>query len=164
MKARRPAPWIAALAAILGAAPALAADWSRYNNARFSYGVDLPPGFPPVAEAENSDGGTSELAARSAVFSAWGANLLDETFGADIRSRIAGDRQDGWAPGHQAVAGTWASWSGTRAGRIRYTRAILLCREQQAFVSLEYDAAAKAAYDPIVTRVARSLKGRGRCR
>ena len=44
------------LFAIVLAAPVLASDWGQYDNARFGYRVDVPPGFEWGKEADNGDG------------------------------------------------------------------------------------------------------------
>ena len=41
---------------VLFSIPAHAQDWSRYDNARFGFGVDIPPGFVGAGESENGDG------------------------------------------------------------------------------------------------------------
>ena len=136
---------------------ALAAGWTRYVNVRFGYGVDVPPGFSAIREAENSDGGTATAADGHAVLSAWGTNLLDQSFVSEVGSRLSGDAGDGWAIGYKLVAAKGASWSGAKGGRIFYARAIPKCRDRAAFMRIEYDASAKAAFDPVVSRLARSL-------
>lgn len=137
---------------------AVAAGWSRYVNVRFGYGVDIPPGFSAIREADNSDGGTSKASDGHAELAVWGTNLLDESFASEVRSRMTGDAGDGWAIGYKLVTGSGASWSGTKGGRIFYARAIPKCRDRAAFARIEYDASAKALFDPSVSRLARSLK------
>ncbi|MCE4222391.1 hypothetical protein HCU64_01385 [Methylobacterium sp. C25] len=153
----------AALLALAVSSAAIATSWTAYGNARFGYVVDLPPGFPPIREADNSDGGVSASAEGHAALSVWGSNLLDSTFRREAESRIAGDAEKGWSIGYRAVTARAASWSGSKGDRILYVRAIAGCKDQAAFMRIEYDASAKAVYDPIVSRLARSLKASGGC-
>ncbi|GEP11598.1 hypothetical protein [Methylobacterium gnaphalii] len=154
---------VAAFLAVTASSSALGASWTAYGNGRFGYRIDLPPGFPPIREAENGDGGRSSSPQGHAEFSVWGANLLDETFRQDVVARIAGTIRDGWKVAYRSVTASGAAWSGSKGDRIVYVRAIPRCKDQAAYVRLEYDATAKVAFDPIVARVARSLKGIGRC-
>lgn len=142
---------------------ALAAGWSSYGNARFGYVVEIPPGFAAIHEADNGDGGTSKSAMGYATLAVWGANLVDQTFAADVASRMSSAASEGWALGYKVVTGRGASWSGLRGDRILYAHAIPRCRDQAAFVQIEYDASTRVAFDPIVSRVARSLKSEGAC-
>lgn len=137
---------------------ALAADWSRYVNVRFGYGVDVPPGFSAIREAENSDGGTATNSAGNAVLAVWGANLLDESFASDVGSRIASDGKESWTITYKLVTRSSASWTGMKDGRIFYARAVPKCRDRAAFARIEYDASVRTMFDPIVSRLARSLK------
>lgn len=142
---------------------ALAAGWARYVNVRFGYGVDVPPGFSAIREADNSDGGTATAPSGHAVLSAWGTNLLDARFASEVGSRISDDAGEGWTIGYRLVTGAGASWSGAKGDRIFYARAIPKCRDRAAFARIEYDASAKAAFDPIVSRLARSLRATTGC-
>lgn len=153
----------AGLIALALSGAALAAEWSSYGNARFGYVVEIPPGFTAIREADNSDGGTSRSAMGHATLSVWGANLLDQTFTADVASRMSSATSEGWVLGYKVVTGRGANWSGLRGDRILYAHAVPRCRDQAAFVQIEYDASAKAAFDPIVSRVARSLRADGAC-
>ena len=119
-----------------------------YENARFGYAVEIPAGFSKVVEADNSDGGTARSADGKAELAVWGANLLDETFDWDVASRIAADATDGWSISYKAVKAGSASWSGSKGGRVAYSRAIRACAGQAAYFRIEYDRAAARAIDP----------------
>ena len=127
------------------------------------YAVEIPPGFSAIREAENGDGGTASSPAGHAALSVWGTNLLDASFAAEVESRISDASAEGWAIGYRAVSRTSASWSGTRGGRVLYVRAIPRCRDQAAFARIEYDALAKSAFDPLVSRLAHRLRAGGGC-
>lgn len=146
------------------AGPATAGpNWSTYANGRFEYRVDLPPGFAQFFTPENGDGGRWRGNPGHAVLSIWGAYLVDETFEADVRSRIGTFTSEGWSTGYKALSGRAASWSGAKGDRIRYARGITRCGDRMAYFQIEYDSAAKKRLDPIVSRLARSLSWVGRC-
>ncbi|WP_442583102.1 hypothetical protein ACSBOB_14570 [Mesorhizobium sp. ASY16-5R] len=101
------------MAAVLIVASVLVAGadgWQRYANARFGYAIDIPPGFSEVAEADDSDGGTSRPADGSAELAVWGAWLVDTGFSAEIAERMRGDEADGWALSYRRETVFGASW------------------------------------------------------
>lgn len=71
---------MALLLVIVSVSAALAAStWTRYVNARYGYGIDVPPGFAPRSTAANDDG-LVFLARDGAVLTVWGSNnVLGET-------------------------------------------------------------------------------------
>ncbi len=154
---------LAAVALTLALISVAAAAGVRYENARFGYVVEVPAGFSEITEADNSDGGTARAAAGNAELAVWGANLLDDTFAEDVRSRIASDEADGWSVSYRTVRRAGASWSGAKGGRVAYARAIPGCDGQAAYVRLEYDRAAAKGYDPIVRRLVARFRATGRC-
>lgn len=154
---RRVALSILFAAACLGTA--LAAVGLHYVNTRYGYAIDLPPGFSPVREADNSDGGTSRSGDGQSQLAVWGGNLLVESLSSDVQSRIAGAEQDGWEIGYRKVTGKWASWSGAKDGRIFYARAILLCHDDEAgYFQLDYPEDAKDAFDPVVRQLLKDFR------
>jgi hypothetical protein len=95
--------------------------------------------------------GTTEL-------SVWGSHVTEGDFAAEVANRIELSSAYGWKITYQKKAEDWASWSGTKGGRVMYARAISLCRSRAAFFHLEYDLAEVATYDPVVERLVASLK------
>jgi hypothetical protein len=149
---------LAALLAIAGAALA-AAGSSHYVNARYGYAVDIPAGFGPVREADNSDGGVAKSLDGQSVLRLWGANLLLDPLSTDVKGRIDSAGQEGWQITYHKVNNHWASWSGTREGRIFYARAVILCHDDQAgFFQLEYPADKRDEFDPVVKGLLKSFK------
>lgn len=143
--------------------PAVAADWARYGNVRFQYWIDLPPGFSEVKESENGDGGISWSSDRTAQLSVWGSYLTDGNFAAETKGRADQDRSDGWSITYQKQQATWAVWSGAKGARIFYERAIPTCDGAAAYSRLEYDKEQAKAFDPLVSRLTKSLRS-GSCR
>ena len=159
-KLRRSGLIAAALAAY--ASVAAASDWGHYGNARFRYGIDLPPGFSSIAESDNGDGGVATSASGTAELKVWGNFLVDQSFAAEARWRAARDRRDGWTLTYQKQQPRWAAWSGVKDERIFYQRAIA-CHDTAVYVRIEYDRDQVKAFDPIVARLGKSLRSDG-CR
>jgi hypothetical protein len=138
--------------------PAIASDWGRYGNARFQYWIDIPPGFSEIRESENGDGGISLSSDRASQLSVWGGHLTDRKFAAEIKGRADQDRVDGWSITYQKQKAEWAVWSGAKGDRIFYERAILTCDGAAAYFRLEYDKEKARVFDPLVSRLAGSLR------
>mgnify|MGYP002683360427 CR=1 FL=1 len=69
---------------------------------------------------------------------------------------------DGWAVTYQAITPSWASYSGTKGGRVFYARAISMCGGGViGMFEVEYSRADLAAFDPVVNRLVHSLKDSG---
>ena len=138
-----------------------AADWTNYSNARFGESIEIPPGFVnDVPEPENADGLTFHSADGKAALLVWGSNLLDEDFKSDAASRLQSEKDDGWEVSYQTQSGNeWSVYSGSKAERIMYQRAISSCKGSQAlYFRIEYPKAQQPDYDPIVARLGKSLK------
>jgi hypothetical protein len=154
-----------AVAVMVGVGLAVAAtqvsadDWRRYDNSRYVYGIDIPPGFSDVAEAENSDGGVSTSTDGMAELRVWGAYLVDRDFKSDIADRIQSDSSDRWDISYDRRTTDSASWSGSKGGRVFYARAAKGCDDAAIFFRLEYERSQLRAYDAIVGRLVKSLRG-----
>jgi hypothetical protein len=141
---------------------AIAADWGHYENARFGYGVDVPAGFIGRGEADNGDGQVFAGPAGD-VMRVYGGNNIAATFEASVAAAMGYAVDAGWALSYQRVTPTWASYSGTRNGRILYARAIALCGGQQfASFELEYPQRELEPMNSVVEHLVRSLKAAGR--
>ncbi|RWD28658.1 hypothetical protein [Mesorhizobium sp.] len=137
-----------------------AADWSSYDNARFGYRIDIPPGFSAVAEAANGDGGVSQSDNGHTELRVWGGYLTEGDFEAEVRWRIDQDVADGWNVTYQKQHSSWASWSGAKRERIFYERAIPACDGAVVYFRLEYKKSQLKAFDPVVARLVKSLRSR----
>lgn len=149
---------VGAAIAVLSSA-ASAADWARYDNPRFAYAIDIPPGFSDVSEAENSDGGVSIGADGRSELRIWGAYLVDRDFRSDVAERVQSDSSEGWNISYDRRTAGSASWSGTRDGRVFYARAITGCDDAAIYFRLEYDRSELKSYDAIIGRLVKSLHG-----
>ncbi len=137
-----------------------AQEWEKFGFRKLGFGFDLPPGF---ALNETSEDGRSATfkAGEGAFLTVWGDNLPRRHFKATIQAQLNADEVEGWEITYRRMTNTWASYSGIRDGRIRYVRAILVCKDRLGIFQLDYDAENKIPYDPIVTRMVRSLKADG---
>lgn len=147
----------------LVAAPAVAEDWRPYANARFGYVLDLPADFAVTSEADNGDGMALASKDGKAELRVFGANRMEDDFPAEIKSRVAMDKQDGWTISYDKPSTSWASYSGSRKDRILYVRAIALCHDAVGYVTLEYPKAQLKQYDPVVAHLVKTLSAPPRC-
>ncbi len=140
------------------AAPALAADWEAYGNARFGYSIEVPPGFEWGKEADNGDGRSFRSGATKLLV--WGGNITEDSFESAVAAAKAFAIGDGWGITYEAVTPNWASFSGTQGKRVLYQRMIALCDMQYAAFRLEYSAVDIGTLESVVERLVQTLKGR----
>jgi hypothetical protein len=153
------------LALMLMLLPALARadDWGRYENARFGYALDVPPGCAGAGEADNGDGQVFRSADGTQLLRVYGGNILEADFEAAIAAAMGYAGDAGWSLSYQRATPTWASYSGTRNGMILYARAIVLCGgTQYASFELEYPRRDLAPMNAVVDRLVASLRAAGR--
>jgi hypothetical protein len=140
--------------------PALAGGWGHYVNERYGVEADVPPGFTAGRPPVNGDG--LGFTTSTADLRITGAFIIDTDFEGEVRKEIGWREDDGWNVTYQAITPSWATYSGKRGNRIFYIRAIRMCGgEIIGEFDLEYAAADVAAYDPIVSRLAGSLRDSG---
>lgn len=138
---------------------ALAQGWDHYDNGRFGYGIDVPPGFASQGESENGDGLTFAADGKPIDLLVWGGHLL-EGFEAEVTQRMAWDEDEAWNITYQATTPRWASWSGIKGFRILYQRLVLLCEgSSYAAFRAEYSVTDSAEMDPVIERLVQSLRG-----
>lgn len=136
---------------------ASAETWSSYVNDRFGASVEYPARFsvrdePPA----NGDGQRFHTADRRATLAVFGfLNVQDETPRQMMEGRKSADMQYTLAA---AQAGAF-TLSGRKGERIVYLRCRRPSSSKDVWVcaDLEYPAAERLAWDPIVTRIANSL-------
>jgi len=145
----------------LFALPAFAQGWDRYDNARFDYGLDIPPDFTVQGESDNDDGRTYAARGKPTYLLVWGGHLLDG-FEAEVAQRMAWDEEEAWNVTYQATTPRWASWSAIKGFRILYQRLVLLCDgTSYAAFRAEYSVTDSAEMDPVIDRLVQSLRGDG---
>jgi hypothetical protein len=137
-----------------------AETWKLYLNARFGTAAEYPaerfrPGPPP----ENGDGQrfTAADGAELAIFASYNSDdYTPATFEASLRSGSS-DYSD---VTYRAAGSNWLVLSGNRGASIFYEKHIFVRRKDadtiRGFV-ITYGRDAKAVYDPIAARIARTL-------
>lgn len=154
---------IAALILATCAGPALAEDWSIFDNSRFGYAVAVPPGFAPAGPPPaNGDGAMLASADGTQRLTVGGGNISEGSFEAAAQAAIGYVREEGWTVSYERVTPSWASYSGLRNGMVLYARSIALCGgAQYATFRYEYPERDLATLEPVVNRLAKSLRATG---
>ncbi|TDR88247.1 hypothetical protein [Enterovirga rhinocerotis] len=151
----------AALLPLCTPLPARAEAWQRYVNERFGAAVEYPERFSvqlePPANGDGQRFRTADGRAELAVFGFY--NALEETPKAMTTSR----RRDGMAYSYVAATADSFVLSGRKEGRIGYERCLRSRQDRTIFVCFDitYPDAEAGAYDPIVSRISRSLRAEG---
>jgi len=147
----------------LSAAPARAADWWPYDNARFGYSIELPPGFGLTVLANHGDGLALAPADKSAKLLVFATPGLNGDFSSEAKIRLVLAKQDGWQVSFSKMTPQGFNFTGVRRDRIVYGRGVALCNGASAFFQMDYAKADMQRYDAVVMRLARSLKGTEKC-
>ena len=141
------------------AAPAVAQEWRHYDNARFGYGIDIPPGFTQGGESDNGDGQAFKVAGSPTALAVWGSNLTGE-FESDVADYMDFVGNEGWGITYQVTTPQWASFSGTRNGQVMYQRMVLLCDgSSYAAIRAEYPLRDIGDMDGVIEKLVASLRG-----
>lgn len=146
------------VAAILLASAARAANWLSYHNDRYGTTIDYPDSFTPQRPPDNDDGREFKAADGADFSVAASYNALDFTVAA-YREFIVKNLEPGSVITYEARGGDWFVISGTRVDIVFYEKHLLSHGGQMTedFV-MSYPVSAKATYDPIVARMAKSFR------
>ncbi len=147
--------------ALTGAASA--ETWKLYVNARFGTRAEYPadrfkPGPPPA----NGDG-QSFTASDGATLAIFGSYNVDNSSPAGYETFLRGTGPDYQDISYRATGKNWLVLSGTRGETIYYDKYVFVRGKGGGTVHglvVTYPSAAKDTYDPIVARMAKSLRGR----
>lgn len=143
------------------ATPAFAQGWDHYDNSRYGYGVDIPPGYVGGGESDNGDGQVFGREASAQTLIVWGGLLVEE-FETEVGQRMAWTTEEGWNIAYQATTPRWASYSAVQGSRILYQRMILLCDGgSYAAFRAEYSTRDAGDMDAVIEKLAQSLRGTG---
>lgn len=164
---RRPHLAIALLLAFAGSATAdtlapLGKGWSRYANARFGTSLEVPTGlFEADPPPENGDGQSFRAAdgARLQVYGTYGLSAIMQPFQAYKEDLLKHAEAEGLAVTYRRGGDTWFVYSGLKGDDIVYAKAIEGCEAVHEF-RIVYPSERKRFYDPIVTRLSRTLRCR----
>jgi hypothetical protein len=140
---------------------AAAETWRLYQNARYGTAAEYPadlfrPGRPP----DNGDGQsfTAKDGAQLAIFA--GFNIDNHT-PANYEQFLRSGSSDYQNVTYRATGGNWLILSGYRGDSIFYEKYIFALGKDVDVIHglvVTYGSAGKARYDPIVARIARSLR------
>ena len=154
--------WLFSAALVTDAA---AADWTTYVNDRFGATADIPASYKAGEPPVNDDGLSFTSPEGDATIAVWGAlaTVTEESFADYAKRLVSYDENDGWKVSYTARKEDWFAFSGSKADRIFYEKIIKACNGDIAnHVRLEYPAARKSEFDPIVAHVVKSLRsGKG---
>ena len=147
----------AAAASLLYSSAIAAAAWQTYVNERFGSTADVPTGWQAGTPPENGDGLTFTAPDGQATIAIFGSLNVWEKPDEAFAAHETPDEGETITYKHRDKRGTVVS--GVKGDRIFYRKAILSCRGQVwNNVAIEYPAAQKQAFDPVVTHVAGSLR------
>jgi hypothetical protein len=149
---------LAALAAALFASAAGADTWLTYQNDRYGTTIDYPEIFKMQRPPDADDGRTFKSADGADFTISALYNTLDFTV-ATYRDFIVKNLTAGSVITYQDHGNNWFVISGTKGDDIFYEKHLLShnAQMQEDFV-ISYPASAKQTYDPIVARMAKSLR------
>ena len=150
----------ALLALALLISPA-AAGWGHYENARFGFAIDVPPGFAVQGESDNGDGNT--FTTPTAELRAFAGNVVAGDFESEVRGEQSAITDEGFVLTYQVTTPQKASFSGKKGARIVYARLVAICGDQFMGFVLEYSAADMAKFNPVIDRLVSSLAGPKNC-
>jgi hypothetical protein len=150
---------ILASVAILVASSAAAETWRAYHNARFGATAEVPAGWKMDPPPENDDGRAFRSPDGQAEITISGIlSLIDH--GPPYKQEVASEFEpgEGETITYKKQGSNWIAVSGIKGGSIFYRKGILSCHgEIWNHLWIEYPAARKEKYDPLVTHVAASL-------
>jgi hypothetical protein len=136
-------------------------DFQTYRNARFNYSISYPANIlVPQGEADNGDGQKFVSRDGRTEMIVYGANnSLDKTlrqlYDAESSSTAGGGNR---RVTYRLLKRGWFAVSGIEGGRIFYQKTLLTNGVIKTF-RIEYNEEAKATFNPITTKIARSFKG-----
>ena len=154
----------AALALPCNALAAKREAWATYRNTRFGTSIEYPGRFRPGRPPDNNDGQAFE-ADDGAKLSVWGSLNINNDDRATLEAQM---REQGQGPkeiySYSARGENWFVFSGRRGPDGLFYKRYLLSHRGAIINAFDigYPEALKTEYDPIVTRMSKSLKpGRG---
>lgn len=151
------------VASLLTATASGAESWRLYTNDRFGISVEVPASFRPQAPPANDDGRTFASADGHALIQVYGSyapSVVVESFSAYRSWTRTQTLEEGLSLSYDAAGKDWFALSGSRGDRIVYLKVVAACRDRSLaqHLRIEHPAADKARWDPVVTRVSRSLR------
>jgi hypothetical protein len=156
-----------AIALCLMVSPAFAGEWTKYENPRYGFALDVPvDGWTIQPEPENGDGRAWYSNDGRSTIRAWGSNIL-EGLESDAAERVASDKESGWTITSELNFNMdlskgpegWHLYNGSLDGRLFSQKSIPTCNGTQAiYVRLEYFESQMVEFLPVVEQLMTSLK------
>ncbi len=147
----------------LSTAQAHASEWWPYDNSRFGYSIELPPGFGLTLLANHGDGLSLAPADKSARLLVFATPAFSSDFQSEAKTRLVLARQDGWQVSFSKTTSQGFSFTGIKRDRLVYGRGVALCNGASAFFQMDYAKAEMQRYDAVLMRLVRSLKATEKC-
>ncbi len=145
---------------LLAASAAKADGWLTYQNDRYGTTIDYPDLFK-MQPPPGSDDGRAFKSADGADFTVSASYFALDLTVAEYRDYIVKNLDPGSTVTYETRGKNWFVISGTKAGNIFYEKHSLSHGMNEDFV-MSYPASHKETYDPIVARMAKSLRsGKG---
>lgn len=145
-------------AILLAANAAKAGDWLTYQNDRYGTTIDYPPSFKMQPPPDADDGRTFK-SADGADFTVSASYFAMDFTVAEYRDFIVKHLEEGSTITYETRGKNWFVISGTQGDRIFYEKHLLSHKgEMNEDLVIAYPASRKATYDPIVARMAKSLR------
>ena len=148
------------LALALYLAPVRAAEvWRELGINQFGFIFDLPLDFD-ITDSYGDDGSTGMVFKNPEgdTIIVWGIELDDADLLTQVEEQIRANEEEGWHFTHKQLDQRWAAYSGVKDGMIRYVKVITVCHNRAAFFLMDYPQDRKEYYDPIVTRMEKSMR------
>ena len=145
------------MAMVVATGFAFAGTWQTYVNERFGTTADVPADWRPGEPPANGDGLRFTSPDGTASVAVFGSLQTFDTI--DEAIAIYETPEDGATITYRRRDDRGLVVSGTRGDRSFYRRWLLSCGDAVwNGLSIEYPAAGKQAYDPLVTHMSRSLR------
>lgn len=142
---------------LLWAAGARAAVWKTYHNDRFGTTADVPANWRAGPPPENDDGRAFTSPDGSAHLTISGGLNIWDTIAEGMAAQESGPQGATITYRHREARAT--TLSGTKGNLIFYEKHVLACHDQVwNSVYVDYPAARKKEFDPLVGHVARTLR------
>ena len=147
-------------AVLLAATAAKADEWLTYQNDRYGTTIDYPGVFKMQPPPDSDDGREFKTSDGTDFTVSASYFALDLTV-AEYRDFIVKHLDPGSTITYETRGKNWFVISGTKGDNIFYEKHLLSHGMNEDFV-MSYPASAKQTYDPIVARMAKSLRsGKG---
>lgn len=136
----------------------VAGGWAKYVNERFGTLAEIPRHLFSLDEPPPANGDGRSLSSKDGakiwIYASYGAHVVTDTF--EEYKALLLKESDLDRVTYKVESKTWLARSGTKGQNIVYEKVIEGCGAAHTF-RITYPDSRKTVYDPVVTRIARSL-------